>query len=66
MDEERARFEPLMPRPAQRGRKPSVDLRGVLNAMRYLARSGGGWRRLPIHFGPWQTILTPSRAAGLR
>ena len=55
-DEEWAQVEPLMPRAARRGRKPSVDLREVLNAIRYLARSGGGWRMLPIHFGPWQTI----------
>ena len=31
-------------------------MREVLNAIRYMARSGGGWRMLPIHFGPWQTI----------
>ncbi len=24
--------------------------------MRYLVRSGCGWRMLPIHFGPWQTV----------
>ncbi|SDB74693.1 Transposase and inactivated derivatives [Belnapia rosea] len=45
-----------MPRASHRGRKPSVDLREVLNAIRYLACSGGGWRMLPIHFGPWQTV----------
>ena len=38
------------------GRKPSVDLREVLNAIRYVARSAGGWRMLPIHFGPWRTV----------
>jgi len=21
-----------------------------------MARSGGGWRMLPVHFGPWQTV----------
>jgi putative transposase len=55
-DEEWARVEPLMPKPPRRGRKPSVDLREMLNAIRSLARSGGGWRMLPIHFGPWQTV----------
>jgi transposase len=56
-DQEWQRIEPLMPPPPRRGRKPSVDLREVLNAIRYLARSaGGGWRMLPIHFGPWQTV----------
>jgi transposase len=24
--------------------------------VRYLVRSGCGWRMLPIHFGPWQTV----------
>ena len=55
-DEEWVRVEPLMPPAPRRGRKPSVNLREVLNAIRYLARSGGGWRMLPIHFGPWQTV----------
>ncbi len=55
-DEEWARLEPLMPKPARRGRKPAVDLREILNAIRYMARSAGGWRMLPIHFGPWQTV----------
>jgi transposase len=55
-DEEWALLEPLMPQPSRHGRRPSVDLREVLNAIRYLARSAGGWRMLPVHFGPWQTI----------
>ncbi len=45
-----------MPKPSQCGRKPSVDPREVLNAIRYMARSAGGWRTLPVHFGPWQTV----------
>jgi transposase len=28
----------------------------MLNAIRYLARAGCGWRMLPVHFGPWQTV----------
>jgi putative transposase len=43
-------------RTAERGRKVSVDLREMLNAIRYTARSGGGWRKLPINFGPWQMV----------
>jgi len=34
----------------------STDLREVLNALRYLARSGGGWRMLLKGFQPWQTV----------
>ena len=55
-DEEWVRIEPLMPKPPKRGRKPSVDLREMLSAIRYMARSGGGWRMLPTNFGPWQTV----------
>ena len=55
-DEEWERIRPLLPKPARRGRKPGVDLREILNAIRYLARAGCGWRMLPVHFGPWQTV----------
>lgn len=46
-DEEWERIAPFLPRPAKKDRKPGVDLREVLNAIRYMARSGGGWRMLP-------------------
>src|ERR1700757_2413642 len=55
-DAEWERVEPLLPRPARCGRKPGVDLREILNAIRYMARSGGGWRMLPKDFPPWQTV----------
>ena len=55
-DEEWARIAPFLPRPAKRGRKPGVDLREVLNAIRYIARAGCGWRMLPKDFPPWQTV----------
>ena len=55
-DAEWERIAPLLPKPPKRGRKPSVDLREVLNAIRYMTRSGGGWRMLPKDFPPWQTV----------
>ena len=55
-DAEWARVLPLLPGPARRGRRSGVDLREMLNAIRYMARSGGGWRMLPVHFGPWETV----------
>jgi putative transposase len=55
-DEEWSRIAPLLPRAPQRGRRRSVDLREILNAIRYMARSGGGWRMLPKDFPPWQTV----------
>jgi len=55
-DEEWWRIEPLLPKPAKRGRRRQVDLREVVNAIRYLVRTGCGWRMLPVHFGPWETV----------
>jgi hypothetical protein len=40
-DEEWARVEPFLPRASKAGRPIEVDLREVLNAIRYMARSGG-------------------------
>jgi len=47
---------PLMPKPRRRGRPREVEFREVINAVRYLVRSGCGWRMLPIHFGHWRTV----------
>lgn len=55
-DEEWSFVEPLMPKKAKTGRPRDVDLREVLNALRYLARTGCGWRMLPKDFPPWQTV----------
>lgn len=55
-DEEWAQIAPLMPGPSRRGRPREMDLREVINALRYLVRSGCGWEMLPVHFGPWQTV----------
>ncbi len=49
-------IQPLLPAPARRGRKAKVDMREILNALRYLARTGCGWRMLPVHFPAWQTV----------
>ncbi len=55
-DGEWAAMAPLMPGPAATGRKRTADLREILNAIRYMVRSGCEWRMLPIHFPPWQTV----------
>lgn len=55
-DEEWERVLPFLPRPARTGRQRAVDLREIMNAIRYMARSGGGWRMLPKDFPPWQTV----------
>jgi len=38
------------------GTAAEVDFREVINAVRYLVRSGCGWRMLPVNFGAWQTV----------
>src|SRR5574337_978601 len=55
-DEEWERIAPLMPKPGRRGRPREVEFREVINAVRYMVRSGCGWRMLPVHFGHWRTI----------
>ena len=61
-DEEWARIEPFLPGAAKSGRPARTE---VLNAIRYLARSGGGWRMLPKDFPPSDGLLvvSPVRAA---
>ena len=55
-DEEWSAIEPLLPGAARKGRKRKVDLREILNAIRYMVRSGVEWRMIPVHFAPWQTV----------
>jgi putative transposase len=55
-DEEWSQVEPLLPKPAKTGRRQEIELREVVNAIRYLARTGCGWRMLPVNFPPWQTV----------
>lgn len=55
-NEEWSQIEPLLPGPARSGPRREVDLREVLSAIRYLARTGCGWRRLRKDFPPWQTV----------
>jgi transposase len=40
----------------RRRRRPQVDLREVLNAIRYMTRTAGGWRMVPKDHSPWQTV----------
>jgi transposase len=38
------------------GRPVKVDLRKVINGIRYLVKSGCQWRMLPKEYGPWSTV----------
>lgn len=55
-DDEWRVVSPLIPPAKPGGRPRSSDPREVLNAIRYLLRSGGAWRLLPHEFPPWPTV----------
>lgn len=55
-DQEWEAIAPLLPGTARTGSPRRTDLREVLNAIRYMVRSGCEWRMLPAHFPPWQTV----------
>jgi transposase len=47
--------------PGRRGRKHADDLRSVLDAILYIARTGCHWRYLPESFGPWTRVWSQLR-----
>ena len=57
-DREWTLIEPLIP-PAQRGGRPrETDMREVMNAVRYVLRTGCQWRQLPKDFPPRSTVYS--------
>jgi transposase len=50
-----AYLQPLLPKPAKRGRPPK-DRRRILEAILYLVKCGCPWRYLPADFPRWQTV----------
>ncbi len=50
------RIEPLIPKAKPGGRPRTTEMRGVINAIMYLVRSGCSWRMLPRDFPPWGTV----------
>ena len=61
-DEEWAILAPLLPPARTRGRKRSVDMREIANAVLYRLQTGCSWRSLPQNFPRWQTVYTYYRA----
>ena len=49
-------IEPFMPQPKKRGKKRTVDLREVVNAILYISRTSCQWRNLPHDFPPKSTV----------
>lgn len=54
-DAQWAILEPMLP-PAKRRGRPRTCLRRVIDAIFYLAKSGGAWRLLPSDFPAWKTV----------
>ena len=55
-DAEWALIAPKMPSANPIGRPRKTDLREVVNALLYMASSGGAWRLLPKDFPPFSTV----------
>src|SRR3954464_11339380 len=55
-DEQWGIVEPFMPAPKKRGKKRTVDLREVVNAILYISRTGCQWRNLPHDFPRTSTV----------
>jgi len=56
-DVEYAILQPFLPAPKALGRRRSVDLRRILNAIFYVLRGGVPWRMLPADFPRWKTVF---------
>jgi transposase len=55
-DAEWAIIAPMIPPPRQGGRHRETDMRDVMNAVRYVLRTGCQWRQLPKNFPPRSTV----------
>ena len=49
-------LEPLVPAPKRGGRPSKYPRREIINAIRYVARTGCAWRLLPHDMPPWQLV----------
>ena len=55
-DREWQQLEPLVPPVKPGGRAATYARREVVNAIRYVLRSGCAWRMLPHDLPPWQLV----------
>ena len=54
-DEQWAVIAPMLPPPAETGRRRS-DLRKIINGIFWSVRTGAPWRDVPRRYGKWQTV----------
>ncbi len=55
-DEQWARIEPFVPGGRKGRRGPRTNNRRFVDALIFMARSGGRWRDLPDRYGNYQTV----------
>lgn len=55
-DDQWERIKPLLPGGSKGKRGPRSDNRRFINALLWMARSGGRWRDLPERLGHFQTV----------
>jgi transposase len=46
----------LLPPETGREGRPSIDNRQIVNAIRWILRTGAPWRDLPEHYPKWKTV----------
>src|SRR5215210_5749228 len=63
-DAQWARIAPLIPPAKPGGRRRTVNVREIVNAILYFARTGCQWRNIPHDFPPWGTVSTITIAVG--
>lgn len=57
-DAEWAIIAPMIPPPRRGGRRRETNMREVMNAVRYVLRTGCQWRQLPKDFPPRSTVYS--------
>ena len=55
-DEQWVLLEPLIPESSTEGRPVEIERREIVNGIRYVLRSGCGWRHLPHDLPAWGTV----------
>ncbi|OGM90697.1 transposase [Candidatus Wolfebacteria bacterium RIFCSPHIGHO2_01_FULL_48_22] len=55
-DKQWSHIEPLIPPAKEGGRPRTTDIREILNAVIYVAKSGCDWRMLPHDFPEWHIV----------
>jgi transposase len=55
-DAQWAKLASLLPPQRPRMGRPPKDHRLIVEAIVWLDHTGGPWRDLPAHYGPWETV----------